>query len=111
MARRYGGVYLEACPKTRINADEIFFEIVRQINKAPASRASKSKGFLNFSFPKFISEKPVLKEKPTVVETKPPFVASSPTVLPKEIPETTAVMTTTETKLLENYNQLLEGML
>ena len=44
LARKFGGcTFLEASAKTKVNVDQIFHDLIRQINKANPDKPAKSK--------------------------------------------------------------------
>jgi GTPase SAR1 family protein len=43
-ARKFGCAFLEASAKTRINIDNIFFDLIRQINKVDPPKDKKKGG-------------------------------------------------------------------
>lgn len=46
LARKFGCAFLEASAKTRVNVDQIFHDLIRQINKLspPPKKEGKKKG-------------------------------------------------------------------
>lgn len=45
LARKFGCAFLEASAKTRVNVDQIFHDLIRQINKhSPPPKQQKKKG-------------------------------------------------------------------
>jgi GTPase SAR1 family protein len=46
LARKFGCAFLEASAKTRVNVDQIFHDLIRQINKLspPVKKEGKKKG-------------------------------------------------------------------